>query len=273
MVKPALLAIPVERVREPNKGVVDLQLAGWYLNMRIRSDREALEGAGMDWGIAESLASRIEALIVAESEWRFRRTETPEPRGTWNGLFPEAKEVRKELLEALRYACRHDKGVREQLREVGKGGTKHDFVRALGALAEMAAGHARELESIRFDMGMVDRSRELSRHLSRVLDRAAAGSGTTRREAQDLRNRAYTYLEDAIRAVEGCGRYAFRNDKVKKRTYMHRRTMRIVRKARESSDDVISFLSRGDLQWEPEEIIREATINGHKLTKEDMWWA
>ena len=88
----------------------------------------------------------------------------------------------------------------------------------LSRLATVGNKHLAALQAVGFDTNLLATAAALSDELSKVL--ADARKETTANSAAiDLRNRAYTYCEEAVSEVRECGKFVFRNNPEKRVHY------------------------------------------------------
>ncbi|MEQ9221563.1 MAG: hypothetical protein RLO17_26135 [Cyclobacteriaceae bacterium] len=219
-IQKSLEAIPVNKVKQPIIPVdVFIQEAS-DLNIWIREDLKQLYAAGLDKRFVESLSDRIDALQLAQSEWINYRESRKTILLNQKKLKEEALQVKKDLVAALRFAFREDENVQSSVNDIMKGASSADLVQDLSDLAVLAKSHTHGLKAIDFDIRKIKLASGLISKLANATALWNVEKIST--DAREMRDRAYTYLLEAVHAIRVTGRYVFRDDKVRITGYRHR---------------------------------------------------
>ena len=137
--KPRLEAIPREEVKTPKMPVGTLLQEAFDLYEWAKDDEQALLRAGLDRDLLHELPVRARALRYIQSQWSKVMAGGAETRHKWKVAQQQAIALRKELVNTLRFACRHDgNGVLSAVKRIKKGTGPADLLQDLSDLAVVA---------------------------------------------------------------------------------------------------------------------------------------
>ena len=207
---PHISAINSPEVIEPKIPVeVFVQEAGNLYHWCI-DDQEELAKVGLDWDLVLSLPARAGACREAQSLWTKERNSRKQVETDWQNLAQEASGLRDQLVHAYRFAFRKYGGLQAQVDEIAQGNTYSDMVQDLNDLAVLGRSNTELLATIHFDLELLDRAADIS---ARVGDLLGAANRERKKDSETrlIRNKAYTYLKQAVDEIRECGKYAFRN--------------------------------------------------------------
>jgi hypothetical protein len=208
--KPELSALPAERLRSPNIPMATaLQEASDLVELCRRSNvHDAMVAVGLPGDFVTDLEGRVDAARQAQSVWVSVRDQTKS--GTLIELEAQAAELRSELMAAGRYNLRADPEAQATLSSIRGGETVADLVQDLFDLATVYDGR---LDAFGADQSFdaparVAEARAVAQELSQSisderLDPQPAGT-------REMRDRAFTYLDDLVSQIREAGRYVFR---------------------------------------------------------------
>ncbi|MCP4220697.1 MAG: hypothetical protein GY765_39080 [bacterium] len=203
-----LEAIPEHKVGSPTVPIHVCIQEAEKLALRAVTDREQLEGAGLNWVVVEDIPIRAGALREAHTIWATAMAEDHADAAQWPEESVEGMELRKELVHKLRFAFRNSPKLLSRLRTVNKGKKQSQLMEALNHLCEMGRKHLDLLEAVKIDPLILDEAARYSDELA-----VALGKLQIRREDLEkkrvLRDKAYFHLKQAVDEVRGFGRYLF----------------------------------------------------------------
>ncbi len=207
--KPQLLAISVDDLRSPGLPIASVvqeasDLAGACKKPNVN---EALVMVGQEPGFVAELERRMVAAREAQSRWQSVRDQTKS--SSLVELEAQAQTLRSEMLSAGRFNLKEREAL-SSLALIRAGETVDDLVQDLFDLATLFEKHAPAFERDRsFDLATrVTEARGLGEKLSTgISDERLDPEPTGTRE---LRDRAFTYLDDMMSELRAAGRYAFR---------------------------------------------------------------
>ncbi|MBL9009458.1 MAG: hypothetical protein JNJ46_34705 [Myxococcales bacterium] len=206
----ALKKLPKLDIVAPNIPVERLVAEGVELASVAWRDLRKLETAGLDHRIVVELGKRAQALSEAQAELvalRSRGRSSEE-----EDLLAEATELRSEALAAGRLALRNDPIALSKLDDVAEGEGLDDLLQDLQDLAALLRSYARAYSQVGLKPSeLANWSETLRLRLSKYIAERRAGDADLA-AAKDLRDRAATYLSDAVALTRLTGAYVFRKD-------------------------------------------------------------
>ena len=171
-------------------------------------DQQALTKVGLDWNLATTLPSRAGACREAQSLWNKERNTREEAEQAWKEQAPAAFDLRDQLLHDFRFAFRKSEGLLKRVDEIAQGDTNSDMIQDLNDLATLGKANTGLLTSISFDLTRLDLAADLSDRMGDLLG-ATNGERKEVSETMQIRDKAYTYLKQAVDEIRECGKFAF----------------------------------------------------------------
>ncbi len=214
---PQLKKLPSKIVIRPHLPVDVIAQEANDLHNWAALDKETLLANGLNWNLVESLPLRAGALRQAESNWQMELQRKALAGTLWKGQYILGLELRNHIKQNLRYALRKNKEALEHLRMLGNGLRYSGLILDLYTLAEFGNRYAKELKTKHFDFELLTQGQSMAVNLGKSL----ADYMYTNREKEvlDLRNRAYTYLHEAVKEINLCGRFCFNGNRVRLKGY------------------------------------------------------
>jgi len=171
-------------------------------------DESALTRVGLDWNLVTTLPVRAGACRESQSLWIKERNTRQEAELAWKDQAPLAFGLRDQLIHDFRFAFRKFDGLLAQVDEIALGDTNSDMVQDLNDLAVLGKSNTDLLAAINFDSSLLDRAADLSDSMGDLLG-ATNGERKEDSEAMLIRNKAFTYLKQAVEEIRECGKFAF----------------------------------------------------------------
>lgn len=171
-------------------------------------DQQPLTRAGLDWNLVLSLPVRAGACREAQSRWIKERNTRQEAEQEWKEEAPAAFDLRDQLLHNFRFAFRKFDGLLSRVEEIALGDTNSDMVQDLNDLSVLGKANTDLLKAIQFDLPLLETAANLSDRMGDLLG-ATNGERKKDSEAMQLRDRAFTYLKQAVDEIRECGRFVF----------------------------------------------------------------
>lgn len=173
-----------------------------------KDDQQALTEVGLDWNLALSLPTRAGACREAQSLWIKERNTRQEAEQAWKDQAPAAFDLRNQLIHNFRFAFRKFDGLLSRVDEIAQGDTNSDMVQDLNDLAVLGKSNIDLLAAINIDLTLPDQAADVSDRMGDLLG-ATNGERKEDSEAMLIRDKAYTYLKQAIDEIRECGKFAF----------------------------------------------------------------
>jgi len=170
----------------------------------------ALEAVGMTVVIRDELAQMIAATRIAQSRWTVSRDHQKDE--AQRECEQRGAALRSDLLAAGRFNLRDDRTAIATLGAISQGDGVADLVQDLSDLATLIEQKRAAFERDKtFDPS---KRAEEARSLSSEIAAGTSSERTTTDQAAavELRDRAYTHLDDLVSTLREAGRYAFRAD-------------------------------------------------------------
>lgn len=212
-----LMAIPEEDLKNPNIPVNSYVQEAEDLEYSANKDKEALTSHGLEWSFVDSLSTRTGALREAQSNWLAKHKAQKEAEKEWIEKSPVAFKFRDSLLNAYRYGFRKDKALLSIVAIIADGYSRDDMIQDLNDLAVLGRENTAPLQSINFDLDKLEQAAEMSATMAKLLAKAKGEDGSS--ESLIMRNRAFTYLKQAVDEIRGCGKYTFSGKEEKLKEY------------------------------------------------------
>lgn len=171
-------------------------------------DQLALTKVGLNWDFVTTLPARTGACREAQSLWIKERNTRQDAEQAWKDEGPAAFDLRDQLLHDFRFAFRKSEGLLKRVDEIAQGDTNSDMVQDLNDLATLGKANPGLLTPISFDLNRLDQAANLSDHMGDLLG-ATNGERKEVSEAMQIRDKAYTYLKQAVDEIRECGKFAF----------------------------------------------------------------
>ena len=205
---PEIQAIKPEDVLSPTMPVDVFVQEAENLYHWCPDDQAALTHAGLDWNLVVGLPFRAGACREAQSLWNKERNTRQQAEQDWKDQSPAAFDLRDQLIHTFRYAFRKDDGLLGRVDEIAQGDTNSDMVQDLNDLSELGKANADLLTLVNFDLTLLDTAAELSDRMGDLLG-ATNGERKKDSEAMLVRDKAFTYLKQAVDEIRECGKFVF----------------------------------------------------------------
>ena len=171
-------------------------------------DKAALAAAGLDWSYVTNLPSRAGACRESQSLWIKERNTRQQAEQEWKQKSPEAFNLRDRLTHTFRYAFRNHDDLLARVTDIEQGNTNSDMVQDLNDLSVLGKANLDLLKSIGFDPTILDNAALLSDQMGDLLG-ATNGERQKDSEAMVIRDKAFTFLKQAVDEIRDCGKYVF----------------------------------------------------------------
>jgi len=211
-------SIPSDKALKPTMPVdVYLQeaenLYTWCLD-----DQDALVGTGLDVTLINELPVRAGACREAQSLWVKNRKMRNHTSLEWKSCLSEATDLRSLLLHSFRYAFRAHDDLLAAIGGIAKSNSRSAIVQDLNDLSVLGNSNLDLLKAIRMDTSLLETASLKSYQMG---DMAGFINSARRRksEAKIIRNKAFSYLKEAIDNIRHCGKYVFWHNPDRKNGY------------------------------------------------------
>ena len=200
-----------------------------------KEDREKLTEAGLNWELAEDLPVRHEVLARLQSIWKSKHLNWEECEKEWHNALPLARKPRSELKHDFKHAFHLDSNARASLKEITKGRTNAALILSLFSLSELGNNYKAELENIGMDINKLDKAKETCAILSKLQSMVKIAA-FQRSGEQELRNKAFYHLKEAVTEVRRVGKHVFFHDEQRYKGYLSEFIRKKKRKSKKKRD-------------------------------------
>ncbi|MCY1722519.1 hypothetical protein OU798_19370 [Prolixibacteraceae bacterium Z1-6] len=201
-----------ERSDTPNQSVAIFLQEAENLYLWSLNDVELLSSVGIKKDIINELPQRIEACRMAQTSWNNYRHLEGEAQKQWKLLAPQAMKLKKELLQAMRFAFRNNKHLLDSISGKSKDSGLEHFFQELNDIAVLGHANKELLININFDLSQLDAAASKSKELSGLWAETHT-SDKEKNEARKQRNTTFWHLHELVTEIRNAGKYVFRNDK------------------------------------------------------------
>ncbi|WP_372651543.1 hypothetical protein [Draconibacterium sp.] len=204
----AFMALPAEEVKAPGIPVESAIQENENLYLWSLDDKTELTGAGLPETTIDSLTVRNGACRTAEAMWKREQHTPQDAQKEWEERAPVAYELHGRLLHDFRYAFRNDPRLLTKVSDIADGTGDADMIQDLSNLAALGEANPEPLALINFDVTLLPLADTTADELAIVLAQAN-GEKEIDHQVKIVRDRAYTYMQQAADEIKNCGRYVF----------------------------------------------------------------
>ncbi len=246
---PDILGISPDSIQHPNQPAENIVVEG-KKNIKLTvEDREALLNSGIDAEILDGLQDRVEAYEISEAKYIVLRDSTEDLKEKLKIIRDKTFEIRKVLLHNLNFVLKNDKDAVAALERIAHGRSINNKIFDIRPILELAGTHLADLDKINFDRSILDDAEILYNEAQEVQSEIAV-SPKAISEIKEIRNRAYTYLNEALSKIKEHAHFVFWQNE--ERLNLYKNQYRITRKYKKSNSDDTN------LELEPLDIEKQA---------------
>jgi len=203
-------------VSSPNSPVAVALQEAEDLAVWCQPDKSSLEAAGLSWELVTGLPLRANMCRVFQSQWQKEYQSQEESQRVWGNRSPSAYSLRDELVHHQLYAYRNIPDLLLKVQRIAQGLGHAGMIQNLSDLSVLGKANPAPLVKISFDMTLLDQAEVQSAEMAKLLAKNN-GDKMSVSASRVLRDKAYTYMKQAVDEIRQCGQYVFyRNEKRKK---------------------------------------------------------
>jgi len=207
-VLPAINAIALDEIQSSSMPIDSYIQEALDLYHAAKEDLARLQAVGFSEQWLQDLQQRTAALRAAQQNWVVRFQTRKDARSEWNRRSPEAYELRDSLLRNLRFALRRNAEAQTQCDFIARGTGHTDMLGDLNNLAGLGRRYSEALRAINFDLQQLVLAETTARELGTLLAEVN-GDQLDGNEERVLRDRAYSYLKEAVNEIRDYGKFVF----------------------------------------------------------------
>ena len=204
-------AIPEDELKLPNAPVSIMVQEAENQFEWCKDDKKELTKTGLDWNMVLDIPARAGALRQSESNWKSVSRARQDAEKEWKEKSPGAYDLRDRLVHDFTYAFRNEDELKTKLAEIRDGDGHADMIQDLSDLSVLGKSNTPLLKTIGFDVALLDEAAAMSDNMGSLLAEVN-GERAEQNEAKIIRDKAYTYLKQAVDELRACGKYVFWRD-------------------------------------------------------------
>lgn len=215
---------PIEAITNPENPKVPVDVAiqeAENLYIWCLQDKDLLVKAGLDWTIVEDLPTRTGALRYAQAIWQQDFLSVEDVQRQWKEQSPAAYALRDELVHHFYHAYRKHPDIYANVQRIAEGTTHADMIQDLVDLAILGKSFSAPLIAIGLDMALLDVAEARSGEMAALLAKTN-GERLSNSHLKVTRDKAYTYLKQAVDEIRHHGQYVFWRDAERAKGYVSR---------------------------------------------------
>ena len=214
-----IMGIPEKDVKRPNMPVGEAvqeaeNVVAWCLD-----DKAKLTKAGLDWLLVDDLPLRAGACRYAQSIWANESQSQEEAEKEWKARSPAAFDLRDRIVHHLTFSFRKEPELVSKVQIIREGYSRADMLQDMSDASLLGKDNIDLLKKAGVDLKLLDEAATQADELSVVLAKANGESGNDG-DAKDVRDRAYTYMKQAVDEIRATGQYVFWRDEDRKKGYV-----------------------------------------------------
>jgi hypothetical protein len=213
-------------VSSPNLPVAVALQEAEDLAVWCQPDKSSLEAAGLSWELVTSLPLRANMCRVFQSQWQKEYQSQEESQRVWGNCSPSAYSLRDELVHHQLYAYRNFPDLRSKVQHIAQDLGHAGMIQNLSDLSVLGKANPAPLVKISFDMKLLDQAEVQSAEMAKLLAKNN-GDKMSVSASRVLRDKAYTYMKQAVDEIRQCGQYVFYRNEERKKGYISRYKKRL----------------------------------------------
>lgn len=183
-----------------------------------KDDVPKLETAGISAQMIEELPMRTDLCRDAQSKWVKIKGTPGKSKKEWHESLPQALELRRELINGLRFAFRKHSDLLQTLKIISKGDSYSDLIQDLSDISVVGKENSGLLLSIDFNLSLLDDAATKSEELALLWAKTNAEKNE-RLNYKIHRNESFWHLKELVTEIRAVGKFVFRNDKNRLKGY------------------------------------------------------
>jgi hypothetical protein len=214
-----ITAIRDEDVKKPNMPVGEAVQEAENLVAWCQEDKADLTAAGLDWLLVEDMPVRAGACRYAQSIWARESRSREAAQKQWQAQSPAAFDLRDELVHHFLFAFRNHPDMVAKTQIIREGGSSADMLQDLSDLSVLGKNNQELLKAVGVNVKLLTTAATMADELSALLALANGANGGDV-NAKATRDKAYTYMKQAMDEIRKTGQYVFWRDEDRKKGYL-----------------------------------------------------
>lgn len=216
--QPELMKIDAGTLKYPPHAVELIVDEALDLSVTCMEDEEKLTVAGLNRKFITEMASRALTLRYSEAIWKAKQGELGDAEDLWKKVGNADMNFKNELIHHFKFAYRKDALLMKKVLDIAEGNSFPDMVQDLIEMHVLGTENPKPLEAINFDLSLLDKAKKIADRDGELLAlvNGERGDGS---EEMDIKKRAFTFLDEAVKEVREYGKYVFWRDPERLKKY------------------------------------------------------
>ncbi|MDG5816774.1 hypothetical protein QA601_16880 [Chitinispirillales bacterium ANBcel5] len=207
---PVLLNTRFKKLRRPDMPVDVSAHEARVTVLLLRQDEEKLKSIGYDTTITDRIEEAAGTFSVAEAKLTAILGDQLEAVKIWKKHRDEGYDLRDQVLDALKFACREDDDAMEKLKPFPRRPKQEIMILNLHFLSELGKKYQHHLKKMNFDMKVIEKCKTFGDKLSHLY--ASAYSAERPCQMRVIRNKAFTLMKELMAQAREYVTYLFKKN-------------------------------------------------------------
>ncbi len=215
---PLILAQSDKDTKIPNVAVENKVMDAHKFVKLSSENREVLINSGLNPEYIDTLEDRIGAYSIAHGNYMVLKNVVGTVKEKFAQLEKEAQALKRNIIHSFLFALDDNSKALETIKEITEGRSKNDLVYDFVPMKIVSETYTEELTRIGFDFTLIERAEELHLEMQDLLSQIKL-SPKDISEVKVIKNKAYTYLDEALTQIKKHGQYVFWEDEERLELY------------------------------------------------------
>ncbi|WP_321279873.1 hypothetical protein [Marinifilum fragile] len=207
--KPKYLLIEQDDIKDPNMPVKIFNDEAVFLFDIASEDKDQLVTSGLDISLIDDIPNRVSALRYSQSIWNKVLDNKSEKENQWKAIAAEGFELKEEIMHFAKYAYRENESIMRALKRIEEGASNADMIQDLSDLAVIGKDDPTPMDGVGFNTTKLDRAEQIATEGGLLLGDINGDRRNVIHPEKEMRDRAYTYLKQAIDTIRDAGKFVF----------------------------------------------------------------
>ncbi len=206
-----ILKQPKDRIKYPHMPVEEKVMECYKVLKLSTKDREILLNSGLTPETLDTFEEKIGAYSIAHANYIVSINSKDSLKEVFSKLETEAHNLRRRLLHDIKFAMENNSAAQKAIHKIMEGRSRNDLIYDFVPIKKLIDAYPDDLAKINFDYSLVEKAEILHAELQEILSQIKV-SPKEISEVKDIRDKAYTYLDDALVKIKKHGQYVFWED-------------------------------------------------------------
>ncbi|MFA8299768.1 MAG: hypothetical protein ACEPOV_06380 [Hyphomicrobiales bacterium] len=233
---PAMLALDPDDVKLPTIPIEEFVYESENLYSTATRYFTELTKYGLTQEMLDTLLSRARALREAQAIWTSKYNALQEKIKLWDDASKECGKLQERLNKTFRFALRKEPRLLKRAKEIGKSSNDRDMIQDLQDYCALGKEYPDYFTAINFNTEEFADIDKKALEYGRLYSDAISQKNK-QHDYKDIRDRAFTILNNLVRDIRDYGRFAFYKDDNIKKLFVSEYHKRHRNKGKEDPDE------------------------------------